>query len=600
MKHAWTHLPSLIAMVVTLPAAPRGQEKPAAAVSPTADPVRVVLKQKGYVAVPLTQEQETEGCFTVACKSGSETWRMTLDTGASHSSLNQGLVKRLGLKLEGEVTTVDIGGVQKRAQVFLRGLSIGDFDARAMVHAFPFEASDSVALNALQDARKLPRVDGLLGHQSLDFSGAVIDYPTRTLYLRTPLDGIWPEVEGKWVATTGQEDGRERSIDPKAAPRLEFKDRRFHLTDGGKRHSYGLHVKPREDGSYKLGFFDPSQELDKELDFRAVGLLKVAGDKLTVCLCLDFAKAKGYPDDFQAPAGSGHLLLEFRREKPRADRPADPLRTVLEKQGYVAVPLVPEEVGHFTVACKSGAETFWSVVDSGAEVLTLDLGLSAKLGLTPTKRLTAVGTSGSRDAFEVSLRGISVGSFDTRATVKSFPAASVDLSAMNAVLARHRKHRLIGGVLGHHFLRHYAAVIDYPGRTLYLRSPLDGLWPAVEGKWVAVRGQEDGRERTIDPKAPPRLEFKDNGFHLTDGPNQYVFGMHVQPGADRYTLALFDPEKEFATELPYRAAGLLKVSGDKLTVCLALDSAKAQGKMPDDFKAPADSGHVLLEFRREK
>jgi hypothetical protein len=42
------------------------------------------------------------------------------------------------------------------------------------------------------------------------------------------------------------------------------------------------------------------------------------------------------------------------------------------------------------------------------------------------------------------------------------------------------------------------------------------------------------------------------------------------------------------------------VAGDKLTVCLAFDPAKAKGKLPVDFKAPAGSGHVLLEFRREK
>jgi hypothetical protein len=150
-------------------------------------------------------------------------------------------------------------------------------------------------------------------------------------------------------------------------------------------------------------------------------------------------------------------------------------------------------------------------------------------------------------------------------------------------------------------LRVYAAVIDYSGRTLYLRKPLDGLWPAIEGKWAATTIRDDGRERKIDPKAPPTLEFKNRGFHLTDGGKQYLYGLHVRPeGKDRYTLVFFDPEKEFAPALDYRAGGLLNVYGDKLTLCFALAPTASKGKLPTDFKAPAGSGHVLMEFQRGK
>ena len=250
-----------------------------------ADPLRAVLEKKGYVAVPLIEE---EGRFTVECKIGTETCRLLLDTGAESSSLDAALVKKLGLKHGDEVKFVGIGGIQKGHEVSLRGLLIGDFDTRNMANALPFRSVDLSALNAARDRRKHRRIEGVLGDGGLRLTSAVIDYPARTLYLRTPLASLWPEIEGRWVATGGQEDGRERKIDPKAPPRLEFKDRRLHLTDGTKQYTFGLHVKPEVDRRYTLVFFDPEKELAKELlGYDAGGLLKVSGDKLTVCLVLD-------------------------------------------------------------------------------------------------------------------------------------------------------------------------------------------------------------------------------------------------------------------------------------------------------------------------
>lgn len=227
------------------------------------------------------------------------------------------------------------------------------------------------------------------------------------------------------------------------------------------------------------------------------------------------------------------------------------------------------------------------------------MGLVKKLGLKPQQEVTLVGAGGTQGGVAVALRGLSIGGFDTRTALNSFGAAGFDFSAMNAARAQHRKVRPIDGVLGHWNLMIFSAVIDYSSRTLYLRTPLDGLWPEIEGKWVATGGQEEGRERKIDPKTPLRLEFDDRLFDLTDGMKAYRFGLHVKPGQDRYTLAFFDPWKEKDGELDYKAGGLLKVSGDRLTVCLCLDPTKAK-EFPTDFKAPAGSGLLLLEFRREK
>jgi hypothetical protein len=375
------------------------------------------------------------------------------------------------------------------------------------------------------------------------------------------------------------------------------------LNDGQKRLTFGLHfnTQPGAD-AHAMCFFDPEQELAKELEYIGAGLLKVSRDKLTLCLVLDVKKAKGQlPDDFTAPAGSGRLVLEFQREKPLAGKPvapADPLRLMLEKRGYIAVPLVQDDGGGgFTVACKVGSEAVRLVLDTGAESMALDVAIAKKLGLTPrNERVVAEGVVGS----EVSLRGLSIGSLDGRTTMSSLPVAAYDFSAANVALAS-RKLPTMHGLLGHSTLDFYSAVIDYSTRTLYLLKPLDGLWPKVEGKWIATRVQDDGAERKIDPKTPPRLQFKDRLFGLTYGGRSYRFGLHVIPdGKGRYTIALFNSWEELDGELSYLAGGVLKVDGDKLTLCVLLHPSATKDKTPTEFQSKEGSGYILFEFKREK
>jgi predicted aspartyl protease len=104
--------------------------------------VRAAARDKrGYVAVPLAQDDEG---FTVGRKSGSEEWRMLLDTGAENPSLDTGLVRKLGLKPQGEVMTIGADGPRKGVGVFLRGFSIGDFDTRATANALPLRTAKCI------------------------------------------------------------------------------------------------------------------------------------------------------------------------------------------------------------------------------------------------------------------------------------------------------------------------------------------------------------------------------------------------------------------------------------------------------------------------
>ena len=238
---------------------------------------------------------------------------MLLDTGAESSSFDTALVKKLGLKTEGERVAVGIEGARKGCLVRLRGFTAGPFDTRAMSNEIPVAAFDFAGLNEARVKRKMPRCDGLLGDAFLRNTKAVIDYPGRTLYVRTPLAVLWPQLAGKWVHTGGEEDGRPRQPDPTAPAWVEFKDRQLHMTDGPNRYRYGMHPAPYKDG-YGVALFRPEEEYAEKLTYRTGGLLKVADGRLSLCLALDPTKIRAYPEEFKAPAGSGHQLLEFKRE----------------------------------------------------------------------------------------------------------------------------------------------------------------------------------------------------------------------------------------------------------------------------------------------
>ena len=94
MKWAGMHITPLVALALLICTSADGQQKPPLPERPVtvADPLRVMLEEQGYVAVPLLQEGGEDGCFFIECKSGTETWRMLLDTGAECSSLDIGLV----------------------------------------------------------------------------------------------------------------------------------------------------------------------------------------------------------------------------------------------------------------------------------------------------------------------------------------------------------------------------------------------------------------------------------------------------------------------------------------------------------------------------
>jgi predicted aspartyl protease len=472
--------------------------------------LRAALEKQGYVAIPLTKTEE--GLLVVECKNGAGSWWMVLDTGAARLVLDNELAKKLGLKLGQEGWAIGAGGSQIAHLSSTRGFSIADFDTRKFsrsleiavtdLHEFEITMTD---LDSSEKERTKCRIGGMLDSATLHRYSAIIDYSTCTVYFKTPLTRVWPELEEQSIAIKDEEFRHERTEGSPAPSILEFKNGRSDVTDSVR-------------------------------------------------------------------------------------------RAALEKRGYTAIPLMQEEeAGRLIVKCKSENESWWMMLDTGAERFSMDKKLAKRLDLKLGEELSVSGIGGSKKAYQSSLHGFWIAGFDTRKFAQSLILSVSDYSDLqdNEKLRLVRKY---DGLLDAATLYQLSAIIDYSTCSLYLQPPLKR---EIEGRWVGVSGFENGLERLVDPKSPPVLEFKEDRFHLTDGAKHYSFAMHVQRAEEGYRVSLFDPKQELAEELKYQAVGLIVIKDGVLSACLCLDPKTSKG-IPDDLTALPGSGRVLLEFKRDK
>jgi hypothetical protein len=153
---------------------------------------------------------------------------------------------------------------------------------------------------------------GLLGNQELLNGSAVIDLGTNTLYLRPVKETLWPQLAGKWVGVAWESEGRKGRYQPGEAA-VEFKGGRVRFTTPDGVNEWGLHLRDEGFG-YGVGLFDPrADEFADGFRYSSGGLLKLAGDTLT--LVMHRGKVREEPTEFAAPAGSGLLLVEYKRAK---------------------------------------------------------------------------------------------------------------------------------------------------------------------------------------------------------------------------------------------------------------------------------------------
>jgi predicted aspartyl protease len=597
----------LVVLLTFFIAPPLGAEdKPSAK---PRDTRRAAMVRAGYTPVPLVTDSHP-GYFYVNGSVGREKAKFLLDSGCQVTEIDMKLAERLKLKLGETVAPTVVGGKSAARFTKFPGLTLGPYDT----------SKDWSQLDGLaEDLSGEPNGHtAVLGMDVLDRYGAVVDYPARTAYLRPLLTTAWPRLAGTWTVTNWQEEGAARKIDPKAPPTVAFADRRLKLIDGDTTREFAIQLMPY--GSvYVVLLFDPKQEGKPSPVVLAAGQVKVKDGAMTACL--DLNKPKAIPPTFAAPKGSGFVLLELKRTALDDQNPSvDPLSDMLIKDGYTAVPLDREPDGYRTAVARVGGHDLRLVVDTGATVSAFDTAGLDKWGAMRLGKLEADSFGRKVECEEVRFRGLTLGGYDTRRAWVEVHGGAYDLSGLNDAMAQYKR-RPVQGMLGNVDLLSGSAVIDFGTNTLYLRPFKLTVGPELEGKWVAVRYESDGRKGQYAP-GDAAIEFKDGRIQFTTQGGTTERGFHLQDLGDRYRVGLFaQGADELANGFTYSGVGLLKLAGGTLTLVTTQATTTqapeqrsgrgigrrsgppvvmAEMKEPTDFAAPAGSGLLLVEYERAK
>lgn len=555
------------------------------------DPRRAALLKAGYTAVPLTYEPKNL-CFFVDGTIEAEKVKFFVDSGARVTAIDAKVAKAAKLELGEETSSPALGGVSTTRQTAYSKMNIGPVDIGKDWAWLDGEVGDV--------SRMVGSPQAVLGIEILGTRGAVIDYPNRTLYLRPPLVSAWPRFSGTWEVTSWQEEGAARKLDPKAPPTFKFADQRLKFTDGAETREFDMFLWPNYECDSVL-FYNYGRK--KPEPPAAGGLVSFKDGTMTACMMLNPVKREeGYPipTEFAAPKGSGRVLLELKRTAAADEKPADPLRELLTKQGYTAVPMESMPGGGRVVAARTGKDDLRLIVDTGCSMTTFESTGLKKWGVKPGERIEGKGWGGKFTGEISVLHSLRVGEYDTRRAWGGTECIGTDLSHINTLFQQH-KLKPIDGFLGNLTLHNGSAVIDFHTNTLYLRPLKDTLWPKLEGKWKGVAQEFDGQRSPFREGRPPTLEFKDGRMLYSSVKEIRDWGFHLQEYGPHYRAGLFDPKADGPTnDGGYESGCIVKLAdGDKFTMLLVVDPTKAKEE-PTEFAAPKGSGLVLMEFERAK
>jgi hypothetical protein len=540
-------------------------------------------KQAGYTTVPLTANN---GLLVADCSVKGIKLKMMLDTGSEAVWIDSAMLKPLKLKSLGQYTTIAVGGHKTGDIADIDSMKIGDFDT----------ATTSKILNAVAQEGKRESYDGLLSLQTLGLFGAVIDYSSRSLYLRKPITVAWPKLAGSWKAVSWIDSGVDRQLQADTAPRFEFVDGQLKLTDGGNTKIYAIDYLPGATHD-RMYFYDPKESGLIDRKFLAGGLIKVDGETMTVCLLMDLTKMKELPTELKSEAGSGHVLITLKQpgKKPL---PADPIKQNLTTRGYTAVPMTRDGGGTIRVMAKNIDADWPMVVDTGANATCIDDGLMKFHNIKPASQVNVSGAGGDVLASVYFLQGYTFGRYQTRAHWQHVQTVGIDLAPFNAERAKQNQVPVIG-ILGGQELLDGSAIIDLATNTLYLRPVKATIQPKLAGTWILKASVFDG-VRSTRSNDNETITWQAERMTFRDGTKEAAFGYHVRDEWERYRIGLYDPKADVkADDFTYLNEGYFKITGDNMKLVRVIDKTKVK-TAPTEFDAPKDSGLLLLEYTRKK
>ena len=117
------------------------------------------------------------------------------------------------------------------------------------------------------------------------------------------------QLQGEWRMTVGIIGGRNEPADKVASSKLVVKGKSLFLTERNR-------DKPEEaritlDPTRMPATIDIMPNGEANQDIRVEGILKIEGDKMT--MCFTHGGGPGRPRSFASPVDSGVVLLEFQR-----------------------------------------------------------------------------------------------------------------------------------------------------------------------------------------------------------------------------------------------------------------------------------------------
>lgn len=142
--------------------------------------IDVLLKQ-GYSKIPL--KNNGAGHFKLTAKVNGKNGRFILDTGASHTVIDEASAEKFSLKISGK-TAKDAGGLGTDALKTRKStgneLNIKGFILSKAV----FAVIDLAYVNSALQKNGSEKIDGVIGADILKKHKALIDYSEKALYLK--------------------------------------------------------------------------------------------------------------------------------------------------------------------------------------------------------------------------------------------------------------------------------------------------------------------------------------------------------------------------------------------------------------------------------
>jgi hypothetical protein len=288
---------------------------------PAPDPVRKILLDKGYHAIPIVKVEDSERGFgnkiqpvvraihLVKCSIAKVDFYLQIDTGATATFLNEDFAKANNIPFGAQGTSNTLGGKVAISKLDLNQISFGGLNSREIAFALSMFATKAIKED--DNYKGLP-IAGILGNDKLLATNAIIDYSSDTLYMIPPAKFYMPKFSGSWKATKVFYDGlpvNEANYN-KYAVSFTKETMKLNSPERGVL-EYSCHYFTR-DGFEHIRFYEPKQRSSEKPMYAAGGVVQQDKDKLKIQIGFD--PGFGVPGDFELIPASKWLYLELERE----------------------------------------------------------------------------------------------------------------------------------------------------------------------------------------------------------------------------------------------------------------------------------------------